>query len=166
MHPTLTVPGNIGTTIGVVAGSSVLLGWTLVVGLGLWPWRRFQQSQEHTTVYRVKESTLAVMEVAQHVSISKSAISRFTSNLQDSDLERIIAPAAYDASIHFVDGTWKTVQYLLVLDALNFCFWPGMRSIVFRPCNCSPSQLVVHVHDVRTIACLPVFMGVQQRVLQ
>ena len=27
--------------------------------------------------------------------------------------------------IHYSDGGPLTVQYLLVLDALNFCFWPG-----------------------------------------
>ena len=28
--------------------------------------------------------------------------------------------------IHYFDNGPLTVQYLLVLDALNFCFWPGM----------------------------------------
>lgn len=28
--------------------------------------------------------------------------------------------------IHYCDNGPLTVQYLLVLDALNFCFWPGM----------------------------------------
>lgn len=27
--------------------------------------------------------------------------------------------------IHYFDNGPLTVQYLLVLDALNFCFWPG-----------------------------------------
>lgn len=27
--------------------------------------------------------------------------------------------------IHFFDNGPLTVQYLFVLDALNFCFWPG-----------------------------------------
>jgi hypothetical protein len=31
----------------------------------------------------------------------------------------------WDASVHFCDGGPLTVQYLLVVDALNFCFWPG-----------------------------------------
>ena len=29
-----------------------------------------------------------------------------------------------DAELHFFDGGPLTAQYLLVLDALNFCFWP------------------------------------------
>lgn len=28
--------------------------------------------------------------------------------------------------IHYFDDGPLTVQYLFVLDALNFCFWPGM----------------------------------------
>ena len=79
------------------------------------------------------------MEVAQHVSISKSAINRFTANLKVEDLARITAPTAYDASIHFVDGTWRTAQYLLVLDALNFCFWPGVHATQSAGHSCMPT---------------------------
>ena len=28
--------------------------------------------------------------------------------------------------IHYFDNGPLTVQYLFVLDALNFCFWPGI----------------------------------------
>lgn len=31
--------------------------------------------------------------------------------------------------IHYFDNGPLTVQYLFVLDALNFCFWPGMLLI-------------------------------------
>lgn len=30
--------------------------------------------------------------------------------------------------MHYSDGGPLTVQYLFVLDALNFCFWPGKLS--------------------------------------
>lgn len=33
--------------------------------------------------------------------------------------------------IHYFDNGPLTVQYLFVLDALNFCFWPGMFDIFF-----------------------------------
>ena len=106
------------------------------------------QPEECTTVYQVKESTRAVMEAAQYVSISKSAINRLTASLKDEDLQGIMAPAAYDVSIHFVDGTWRTVQYLLVLDALNFCFWPGVHA----PQSVWP-QLLKLAHHVTATAC-------------
>jgi hypothetical protein len=35
---------------------------------------------------------------------------------------------------HHVDGTHLTAQYFLVVDALNFCFWPGT-------CQQQPPQL-------------------------
>lgn len=34
--------------------------------------------------------------------------------------------------IHYFDNGPLTVQYLFVLDTLNFCFWPGM--FCFIPC--------------------------------
>jgi len=34
----------------------------------------------------------------------------------------------WDTETHFFDGGEDTVQYLLVLDALNFCFWPSEGS--------------------------------------
>ncbi|CAI5471145.1 unnamed protein product [Closterium sp. Yama58-4] len=36
----------------------------------------------------------------------------------------ILPPWNFDG-VHFTDGGPLTVQYLLLLDALNFCFWPG-----------------------------------------
>ncbi len=30
---------------------------------------------------------------------------------------------AWPADVHFFDGTWRTVNWFLLLDALNFCFW-------------------------------------------
>ena len=34
--------------------------------------------------------------------------------------------------IHYFDNGPLTVQYLFVLDALNFCFWPGILSLFSR----------------------------------
>jgi hypothetical protein len=31
--------------------------------------------------------------------------------------------------IHYFDNGPLTAQYMLVLDALNFCFWPGTLSV-------------------------------------
>ena len=28
------------------------------------------------------------------------------------------------ADLHYIDGGHKTVQYLLAVDTINFCFWP------------------------------------------
>lgn len=47
--------------------------------------------------------------------------------------------------IHYFDNGPLTVQYLLVLDALNFCFWPGtLFSLLFLDeFQCSYGLLVV-----------------------
>jgi hypothetical protein len=44
--------------------------------------------------------------------------------------------------IHYFDYGPPTVQYLFVLDALNFCFWPGML-LVFHGINCSYYVIIV-----------------------
>lgn len=33
-------------------------------------------------------------------------------------------PPSWAADYHFADGTDLTAQYVFVLDAVNFCFWP------------------------------------------
>lgn len=59
------------------------------------------------------------MTDARSVSIDSDAIAELAQRLA-------AAPAApgWDKSVHFADGGPLTAQYLLVLDALNFCFWP------------------------------------------
>lgn len=38
-----------------------------------------------------------------------------------------LPPIKWDfEGIHYFDNGPLTAQYMLVLDALNFCFWPGM----------------------------------------
>jgi len=37
-----------------------------------------------------------------------------------------------DADAHFCDGTERTLMYLLLLDAVNFCFWPSHFEVEFR----------------------------------
>lgn len=42
------------------------------------------------------------------------------------DIKDCIPKVEWDfEGIHYFDDGPLTVQYLLVLDALNFCFWPG-----------------------------------------
>jgi Potential Queuosine, Q, salvage protein family len=72
----------------------------------------------------VKASTARVLAGAREVSLDKAAIARYAHGMSADDLRDIAAPAAFDAELHYVDGTWRTVQYLLVVDCLNFCFWP------------------------------------------
>eukprot|EP00892_Ulva_mutabilis_P007559 jgi/Ulvmu1/5175/UM021_0192.1 len=81
--------------------------------------------QKHANaVQLVKETTQQVVHEAQYVSVSHAAIKKCCRDIDSATMATILAPVAFDSTLHFVDGTSHTLQYLLVLDALNFCFWP------------------------------------------
>uniref|UniRef100_A0A7S3VJW6 Queuosine 5'-phosphate N-glycosylase/hydrolase n=1 Tax=Dunaliella tertiolecta TaxID=3047 RepID=A0A7S3VJW6_DUNTE len=74
----------------------------------------------------VRESARYVCSQSRHVTVVGEGISRVVAGLTDEELRKLSSPASFDADLHFVDETSEalTVQYLLVVDALNFCFWP------------------------------------------
>jgi len=68
---------------------------------------------------QVLTTTLPVVESARHVRIESGQVE---------DVAKRVAEVAKSAPVwqddlHFRDGTWKTAGWVLVLDALNFCFW-------------------------------------------
>ncbi len=65
----------------------------------------------------VLASTAPVVAAARHVRIRGDAVERVAGELRD-----VEAPA-WDEAPHWRDGTWRTAVWVLVLDALNFCFW-------------------------------------------
>ena len=70
---------------------------------------------------KVLETTRHVKERGQQVTIDEHAIGIFSKKLIEDGIE--IPPWNYN--YHFFDGGHKTVEYLLVLDSINFCFWPN-----------------------------------------
>jgi len=68
----------------------------------------------------VLETTRHVMERSQQVTIDEQAIAVFSRKLIDNGIE--IPRWNYD--YHFFDGGQDTVAYLLILDSINFSFWP------------------------------------------
>ena len=64
-------------------------------------------------------TTRPVVERAAHVRIVGERVEAVAEQLADEHGE----PPAWDAALHFRDGTWRTAAWVLVLDALNFCFW-------------------------------------------
>ena len=70
---------------------------------------------------KVLESARWVMEHAEHVTIDEEALRRSARELVRQSLSFVWN------GLHFRDGTERTVQYLFVLDSLNFCFWPEPR---------------------------------------
>jgi hypothetical protein len=68
----------------------------------------------------VLETTRHVTEKSQQITIDKQALADFSRKLIEDGIE--IPPWNYD--YHFFDNGHKTVAYLLILDSINFCFWP------------------------------------------
>jgi hypothetical protein len=71
-------------------------------------------------ISEVLKTSKIVSEKSKAVWIDRQAVGRFVGKLQAEDIK---APP-WDMYCHFFDGTEKTVAYLLVLDTINFCFWP------------------------------------------
>lgn len=67
-------------------------------------------------------SCSAVVNSSAHVRIDNHAVSRVAAVLADSD-----ASPTWDADLHYratgAHGDERTAMWLLILDALNFCFW-------------------------------------------
>ena len=55
-----------------------------------------------------------------------AAIHAAVSRLSLEEVQAMVDPKAFDEDLHFSDGGSPLMaQYLLVVDSLNFCFWPG-----------------------------------------
>ncbi|GLT46790.1 hypothetical protein SLA2020_205200 [Shorea laevis] len=68
----------------------------------------------------VRASSAWVARHSSHVTVDTSGIEKVVENIKES-----IPKVEWDyEGIHYFDNGPLTVQYLLVLDALNFCFWP------------------------------------------
>ncbi|XP_052195996.1 uncharacterized protein LOC127803638 [Diospyros lotus] len=68
----------------------------------------------------VRASSAWVATHSSHVTVDFSGIEKVVESIKDS-----IPKIEWDfEGIHYFDDGPLTVQYLLVLDALNFCFWP------------------------------------------
>jgi hypothetical protein len=77
----------------------------------------------------VLKTTAFVVAHARWVHIHHDAIERAADTLVETRIE----PPAWNYAYHFFDGTARTVNYLFLLDALNFCFWGTPRwSITYR----------------------------------
>ncbi|XVF15442.1 hypothetical protein REPUB_Repub09cG0153700 [Reevesia pubescens] len=68
----------------------------------------------------VRQSSAWVARNSSHVTIDSSGIEKVVEKMKES-----IPKVEWDyEGIHYFDNGPLTVQYLFVLDALNFCFWP------------------------------------------
>ncbi|MBA0724675.1 hypothetical protein Golax_021349, partial [Gossypium laxum] len=68
----------------------------------------------------VRETSAWVARNSSHVTIDSSGLEKVVETMKES-----IPKVEWDyEGIHYFDNGPLTVQYLFVLDALNFCFWP------------------------------------------
>lgn len=73
-------------------------------------------------MWEVLETARKIAEKGNQVWIDRQALVRFSRKL----LEEEINIPPWDAHYHFFGGDKNTVAYFLVLDTINFCFWPPM----------------------------------------
>jgi hypothetical protein len=78
---------------------------------------------------RVLATTAYVVEHAALVHIDLAAIERTADELVKNEIQ----PPAWNYDYHYFDGTPRTVNYLFLLDALNFSFWGEPRwQVIYR----------------------------------
>jgi len=73
------------------------------------------------SMIEILERAKKVAEKGLHVRIDEEALGRFSREWVAEGL----APPPWEARYHFRGGDEETLSYLLVLDSLNFCFWPA-----------------------------------------
>lgn len=72
----------------------------------------------------VRRTCVGVAAAARRAHPDAIAIPRLAARIAVGVDSGAFAAGSWDTAIHFVGSPEATVQYLLVLDALNFCFWP------------------------------------------
>lgn len=72
----------------------------------------------------ILSSTRRVVEQGEHVWINLEQVEALSLYwIQTNALKAATLPAPWDTRYHFQDGSERSVNWILVLDALNFCFW-------------------------------------------
>lgn len=72
----------------------------------------------------VLSTTRPVVVAAGLVKINHGRLSVIAEQVRSFKLPGTAGSGTWEARYHFFDGTARTVNWLLLLDALNFCFWP------------------------------------------
>jgi len=70
----------------------------------------------------VRETTLYVVESAKNVQINRKKIKELAKKWFDRDIK---VPARSSEDILDIDDVGKVLDYLILLDTVNFCFWPS-----------------------------------------
>jgi hypothetical protein len=71
----------------------------------------------------ILSSTQAVVEQGEHVWINVDQVEQLCKQWLQQDNHSGLSTQLWDKKYHFHDDTERTVNWILLLDALNFCFW-------------------------------------------
>ena len=74
-------------------------------------------------MWEVLNTAKKVSDKSEQVHIDNEALVNFSEKI----CSKMIEVPPWDGVHHFWDGREDTVSYLLVLDSINFCFWPPSR---------------------------------------
>jgi hypothetical protein len=104
---------------------------------------------------QVRASCLRVMESATHVRVVQSAVEQTAKELFESDFAATINGVQWDSSGWHYSADAEacgplTAQYVFVMDALNFCFWP-VEGLEYDTLATSLKQVSA---QVSTVGCL------------
>ncbi|MDQ2903979.1 MAG: queuosine salvage family protein [Chloroflexota bacterium] len=78
----------------------------------------------HADPLGILSSTRQVVEQGEHAWINRDRLSRLSLQwAQQAGESTTPGVSVWDERYHFNDGTERTINWLLVLDAVNFCFW-------------------------------------------
>jgi hypothetical protein len=72
----------------------------------------------------VLSTTRPVVEAAELVRINHDRLPVVAGQVRSFKQPGASGSSTWETHYHFFDGTARTVNWLLLLDALNFCFWP------------------------------------------
>lgn len=85
---------------------------------------------------KVREAATQIAERGRHVRLDSEGLHRLADVLRSvcppDNLQGYLeksSPADGADSVHFFDGGKRTVSYALLLDAMNFCFWPEQFTV-------------------------------------
>ena len=78
------------------------------------------RNRRGSAMFEVLETAKNVSEKSRHVRINHEALKKFAQELAESSTPT----PTWDAWHHFIGNDEETVAYLLVVDSVNFCFWP------------------------------------------
>jgi hypothetical protein len=79
-------------------------------------------------MWEVPQTTCQVARESELVQVNEAALLDFCQNVLVQDIH----VPAWDNLYHFRGSAEETVTYLLVLDSLNFCFWPAPGEMLWE----------------------------------